>query len=445
MPSTSRFYRAAIGLGTVLAPALARTRPKLRTGIAARAGVLDRLSAWARAGRDPARPLLWMHASSVGEGRQAEVVLRILRAVHPGWQIAYTHFSPSAAALAADQPADIAEYLPWDRPRDVAAALDALRPTALVFCKLDLWPELATRAAGRGAAVGLIAATVSARSRRLRWPARVLLRPGYEAVALAGAIAEEDLERLVALGVPRARIEITGDPRFDSVVARVRAIAPDDPLLTRVQGAPTLVAGSTWLEDEGPLLRAFCAVRAVRPDVRLVLVPHEPTAEHLARLDDMARSLGLEPPRRLSACDGPAPLLVVDQVGVLATLYAPAAIAYVGGGYGTAGLHSVLEPAACGVPVLFGPRWQSSADAGTLLEYRGAAVASSEFPDWLDLDSDSTHAGASPLAAIWLALLRNPGHARAAGRRALQCVEAGVGAAHRNADLVERLMSRRVR
>jgi len=445
VPSTSLSYRTAIRLGTVLAPAIARTRPRLRAGLVARSGVLDRLSGWARGGRDPARPLLWMHAPSVGEGRQAEIVLRALRAANPGWQIAYTHTSPSAAALAADQPADVADYLPWDRPRDVAAALDALRPAALVFCKLDLWPELATRAAARGVAVGLIAATVSPQSSRLRWPARALLRPGYEVVALAGAIAEEDAQRLTLLGVPRARIEITGDPRFDSVRARVRAIAPDDPLLARVAGGTTLVAGSTWPEDEAALLRAFRAVRAARPDVRLVLVPHEPTSERLARLDDLAKSLGLETPRRLSACDGPQPLLVVDKVGVLATLYAPAAIAYVGGGYGTAGLHSVLEPAACGVPVLFGPRWQSSADAGTLLEYRAGAVVSPDFPDWLDLDSDSTHAGASPLAAIWLALLRNPGHARAAGQRALECVEAGVGAAARNADLVERLMARRAR
>jgi 3-deoxy-D-manno-octulosonic-acid transferase len=441
VPSTSLPYRALVRLGISLAPLWSRGRPKLRTGLAARAGGRERMTAWARAHRDPARPLLWMHAPSVGEGLQAEAVLSLLHARHADWQIAYTHFSPSAGDLALRQAADLADYIPWDRPEDVSAALDALRPAALVFSKLDLWPELATRAEARGIAVGIIAATVSPGSGRLKWPARALLRPGYRAVALAGAISDGDAERLAVLGVPRNRIEITGDSRFDSALSRVRAIPPDDPLLALTQGAPTLVAGSTWPEDEEVLFRAFGAVRAVRPDVRLIVAPHEPTPEHLAALDQRARSAGLDPPARASGDHGLAPLLVVDRVGVLSTLYSGAALAYVGGGFGTAGLHSVIEPAACGVPVLFGPKWRNSREAGLLLRQRGAVVVSADFPDWLDLDRTSTFAGASPLAAIWLSLLRNPGHARAAGRRALECVEAGLGAATRNAGLVERLMS----
>jgi 3-deoxy-D-manno-octulosonic-acid transferase len=382
-----------------------------------------------------------MHAPSVGEGLQARAVLQALRTAHPDWQIAFTFFSPSAEPAAREQPADVADYLPWDRARDCEAALDALQPRALVFCKLDLWPELATRAAARGVAVGLIAATVSPWSGRLRWPARAVLRSGYETVGAAGAVSSEDAERLVRLGVAPSRIEVTGDPRYDSAVERVRELAAQAGLGGLVSGAPTLVAGSTWEADEAVLLPAFRAVRAARPDARLVLVPHEPTPEHLARLDQQAGELELPQPVRLSSGPGPAPFLVVDRVGVLAGLYPGALAAYVGGGYGSAGLHSVVEPAACAVPVLVGPRWGGSRDAGVLLARRAAIVVSPEFPDWLDLDPTSTHAGANPLAAIWLALLRNPGHAAAAGRRGLECVEAGLGAAARSAGLVERLMN----
>ncbi len=442
VPSTSLAYRTLIRLGSVLAPIAAWARPKVAHGLEARAGVLNRLRAWSATHRDPTRPLLWMHAPSVGEGLQAEVVLGMLRKSHPDWQLAYTHFSPSAESLARSFPADFADYLPWDRPVDVAAALDALRPTALVFCKLDLWPELATQAAARGIAVGMIAATVSPVSGRSRWPARALLRPGYQVVSQAGAVSEQDAARLAELGVPATRIEITGDPRFDSALERARAIQPSDPLLVLGRGAPTLVAGSTWSEDERILLTAFAAVHAARPEVRLILVPHEPTPEHLNALDATAARFGLAAPQRLSLSAEPAPLVVVDRVGALATLYAAGQIAYVGGGFGKAGLHSVLEPAACGLPVLFGPAWQASRDAGLLLARRAAVVVSAEFCDWLDLDAMTTQAGANPLAAIWLALLRNPDHARAAGRRARECVEAGVGAAARSARLVELLMSR---
>jgi 3-deoxy-D-manno-octulosonic-acid transferase len=440
VPSTSLPYRFLVRLGISLAPLLARTRPKLRAALAARVGGLARITAWARASRDPARPLLWMHAPSVGEGLQAEAVLRLLRAGHPDWQVVFTHFSPSADSLARRFPADLADYLPWDRPEDVAAALDAVRPTALVFCKLDLWPELATQAAARGIAVGMIAATVSPVSGRSRWPARALLRPGYQVVDSAGAVSDQDAARLVVLGVSATRVEVTGDPRFDSALERAHTIDPTDPLLALGREASTLVAGSTWAEDERVLLPAFAAVRAARPDTRLILVPHEPTPEHLARLDALAAQCGLQTPQRLSASATPAPLMVVDRVGGLATLYAAGTIAYVGGGFGTSGLHSVLEPAACALPVLFGPAWHASREAGLLLARRAAVVISPEFCDWLDLDAMSTQAGASPLAAIWLALLRNPEHARAAGRRALECVEAGVGAAARNAGLVERLV-----
>ena len=440
MPVTPLVYRGAIAVARGLLPLYAPFNAKAAAGRRGRAAVLDRMDRWARASRDPARPLLWMHASSVGEGLQAEVVLARLRAQHPEWQVAYTFFSPSAEDHARRQPADFADYLPWDRRHDVDSALEALRPAAVIFSKLDLWPELATRAAGRGAAVGLIAATVSPVSGRLRWPARALVRAGYEAVAGAGAVSAEDAGRLARLGVARERIIVTGDPRFDSVVDRLRR-APRDPLLARLTaGAPTLVAGSTWERDEELLLAAFRAVRAVDAGVRLVLVPHEPTPDHLARVASRARALELPDPVRLSATTGPAPLVVVDRVGLLAELYAGARLAYVGGGFGTAGLHSVAEPAACGVPVLFGPRWQDSRDAKHLLERRAAVVVGPDFPSWLDLDAASTHAGANPLAAVWLSLLRNRGHAEAAGQRGKAYVEEGLGAAERNAALVEKLV-----
>jgi 3-deoxy-D-manno-octulosonic-acid transferase len=440
MPHTPLLYRCAVALARGAAPLYARFDPKFREGLLGRRGLLERLREWSAAARDPDRPLLWMHAPSVGEGLQAEVVLQALRRAHPAWQVAYTFFSPSAEPLARRQPADIVDYLPWDRRQDVQIALDALRPRALIFSKVDLWPELATRAAAGGTAVGMIAATVSPGSSRLRWPARSALRAGYQSVRAAGAVSVPDADRLVRLGVAPSRIEVTGDPRYDSAVERIRTVSADDPRLRLVRSAPTLVAGSTWPADEDVLLSAFRAVRAAHPEARLLVVPHEPTGVHLARLRARARELELPEPLRLESADQASPLMVEDRVGGLAELYVGATIAYVGGGFGDAGLHSVVEPAACSIPVLFGPRWENSRDAGLLLTRRAAIAVSEEFPDWLDLDSASTHAGANPLAAIWLGMLRHPAHAAAAGRRARDFVEAGLGAAARSAGLIQKLM-----
>ena len=427
-------YRLGVRLAETAAPLAARFNPKLARGLAARRGLTARLAAWARAHRDPERPLVWMHAPSVGEGLQAKPVLETLRAAHPDWQLAYTFFSPSAERLAGNLPVDVTDYLPLDRPRDVAQALDALRPAALVFSKLDVWPELTLAAAGRGVRLGLISATVSPESSRLHWPARHWGRPAYAALDRIGAISTDDARRLELLGGRPETIAVTGDTRYDSVAERAerldRAREPFARLAAagRGAGAFTVVAGSTWPSDEAVVLAAFADFLAQVPQARLILAPHEPNPDHLAGIAQRVTALRLPRPARLSQLEHaePGPVIVVDRVGVLADLYGLGDAAFVGGGYHGAGLHSVLEPAVFGVPVLFGPSWQMSRDAGVLLE-RGGAVA---------LPAD----GRNPLNAQWLVWHHDPASRRAAGEAAKRMVEEGRGAAERTTALVEALV-----
>jgi len=430
MPSTSFVYRGAAGLARAVLPLIANAGPKLKRGHAGRLAAPARLARWAATGRDPSRHLVWFHASSVGEGLQAEAVLRRIRARHPDWQIAYTYYSPSAEDFATRTGADVTDYLPYDVPAAAERVLAALRPDALVYSKLDLWPELACRADQHGVRVGLLAATVRPSSRRLETPIRQLLRPGYATVRAAGAVAEDDAARLVQLGVPREHIRVLGDPRFDSVIDRVRSVSPSDPLLRYGAGAPTMVAGSTWPGDEEVLLTAFSRIHVRRPEARLILVPHEPSEEHLRGVETRARLLGLPAPVRLSQAAGPVPLLLVDRVGVLATIYGAGTMAAVGGGFHGAGLHSVLEPAAWERPVVFGPRWTESRDAALLLR-AGGAEAIAEL---------GTGEAAETLGKLWEDWMVNERRRSAQGRKALAVVQSGIGAAERTADLVEALV-----
>jgi 3-deoxy-D-manno-octulosonic-acid transferase len=128
------------------------------------------------------------------------------------------------------------------------------------------------------------------------------------------------------------------------------------------------------------------------------------------------------------------PLLAVDRVGALAALYGGAVVAYVGGGFGRAGLHSVLEPAAWGVPVVFGPGWRDSRDAGLLLD-AGAATA---------LESRSPRAAADLLFGYWEAWLADEARRAAAGGRAREIVREGMGAARRSAGMLAALISSRL-
>lgn len=427
VPHTSPAYRVLVRSAATLIPVVAPLHPKLARGHRARTGAAGRLRQWAELHRDRGRPLVWFHAPSVGEGLQAQAVVEPLRQRHPDWQVAYTHFSPSAETFARKLDADVADYLPYDSRPEVTGVLDSLSPSAIVFVKLDLWPELATRAAARGIPVGLVAGTVSPVSGRTAWPWRSLTRPGYEAVTAAGAIAEEDAGRLIHLGVPADRITVTGDPRFDSVLRMVRTPTEEDPAEAWRTGGAALVAGSTWPADEQVVLEAFVRVRSAVPEARLILAPHEPTAAHLAGIRLLAQSLGLPSPRPSSEGATPAPLVVVDRLGVLARLYGAGAMAYVGGGFGRAGLHSVLEPAAWGIPVVHGPRWQNSREAG-LLQKAGGGF------------SLPPGDAAARLSELWTSWLVNDSHRRDAGSRARTVVERGVGAAERSAQLVEQLI-----
>jgi 3-deoxy-D-manno-octulosonic-acid transferase len=432
MSRPALLYRLSVHVISRTAPLIARFDKKLARGLDGRRGLADRLTSWAAAQRDKSRPLVWMHAPSVGEGLQAKPVLETLRAEHPDWQLAFTFFSPSAERLARNLPVDIADYLPLDRPSEVAAVLDALQPTALVFSKLDVWPELTLAAKRRGVKLGLISATVSPGSSRLRWPTRHWSQPAYRALDSVGTISEEDGQRLEQLGARADAIAVTGDTRYDSVAERAerldRTREPLARLATIPAGTFTVVAGSTWPSDEAVLLPAFADLLVQLPTARLLLAPHEPNPDHLAGIAERLRHLKLQRPVRLSQLEHakPGPVIVVDRVGILADLYALGDASFVGGGFHRAGLHSVLEPAVFGVPIVFGPHWQMSRDAALLLDQGGAFA----------LPSDGRH----PLHSQLLVWHHDPAARRVAGKAAKQMVQDGRGASERTTALVRNLV-----
>ena len=428
MPIAESLYALVLHAARPLLPLAARGEGKLARSIRGRAGVLHRMQAWAREHRDPARPLAWFHAPSVGEGLQARAVIERFRALRPDAQVAYTYFSASAERFALSVRADFADYLPLDLPRDAATALDALRPTVLAFSKTDVWPVLTRESRARGVRLAMRSGTLPEGSSRLRGPARALLAPAYARLDVVAAIAPADADRFGLLGVPAERRRVMGDARFDQVWARALAADRDAALLRPFHGfdGVTLVAGSSWPADEEKLVPALAAIRHSGRHVRLVLVPHEPTPAHLARSGDLLRQHGWGPVRLLSEIEAGADAgntVLVDRVGVLGDLYALADVAYVGGGWGTAGLHSVLEPAAFGAPVVFGPRHANAREAAELVTVGGAVSLRDE-----------------PIAAALLPLIEDDRARTRAGEAARAYVQRNLGAAQRGAEIIGALL-----
>lgn len=433
MNGVLRLAYAAAGTLAEGAVAVAGTVPgegKVLRSLRARRGLLERYRAWAGANRTSDRPLVWVHAASVGEGLQTRPLLQALRRRHAALQLAYTYFSPSAEAFAnslrADGLADFTDYLPWDTARDVGRALDALAPRAVIFSKLDVWPVLVEAAARRSIRLALISATMSAESARGSRLGAALLRDAYARLDAVGAIGPADAARLRTLGVREAALRVTGDTRYDQVWARAQSVDRASPPLAALlrSGAPTIVGGSTWPTDERILLAAWETLGARFSRLRLILAPHEPSAAHLAPLERWA---GTQARRwaRLSRGDiADADIVLVDRVGILGALYAVADVAFVGGGFHGAGLHSVIEPAAFATPVVFGPRYASSPDAGRLIDTGGAR-------------SVRDTATAVDAFARWLG---DPGARREAGAHARDFVESGLGATDRTVEMVEEML-----
>ena len=438
MAPIERMYDLLLTLSRPLLPAARLLPPKVAEAVEGRRTATRRAQSWAESGRAGGRPLVWFHAASAGELGGAVPVIRLLRNRRPELQVAITVSSPSGLSSAAALEPDFSGYAPLDTRSDCAGMVAALRPAALVFVKLDMWPGLSAAAKQAGVPMGMINGTVRPDSSRLRSPTRQFLRSTYARLDVAGVVGEPDARALELLGVSAERIRVTGDAAFDRALERARA-AEADPwprLPARSLERVRLLAGSTWPADEHVLLQA---ARDVGPRLDLVLVPHEPSDEALHRIDAECIALTGARPRRwselnpesrpdLAAGDSaPGPSvepLVVDAVGLLADLYLEADLALVGGAFDATGLHSVIEPAAAGLPVLFGPV-HDRREADELLAAGAAEVIHEQ--------------NATDRIA---ALIADPARMRRMGAAARSYVEGNAGASDGGADLVSELVDR---
>ena len=405
-----------------LAWCLSWSLPKLRASFRQRQGVWTRLER--RSGlRDPARPLLWFHVASAGEYLQMEPLL--LRAREHGAQLAITVTSVSGLRWlerAAPWPETVwADLLPWESRRSPGRLYDALRPSAVVYAQADLWPGVVWEGSRRGVPQVLLAARLHARAARARTPLlRWFYRDLYARLSAILAATPDDLATLQRLVPTHPALKLGGDPGMETVLrrldeVRLPAYPPD------TESSPVVVAGSTWPPDEALLHQALREVRANVPALRLVIAPHEPTEEHLAALETAWQDIGT---LRLSQFEAiapstPPPVLLVDRVGRLAGLYRLGTLAYIGGAF-TTGVHNVAEPAAAGLPVLFGPRYHNSAAAQWLLEDGSASVVHD----------------AAELAASVRALLKTPERCVTLGRKGRARIEVMAAAAQTSWDAI---------
>lgn len=367
--------RQAYRLAAHVATRFPFPRGRLANSLAGRRAAEARWQAWDRDQRRGG-PLVWVHGASVGESLTAAPIIARLRSARPELRVVHSFSSPSVADWPAPFPREYAEYLPLDEPGPMGRVLDVVHPSLVVLMRGDLWPELLWQAAARRIPVTLAGASVRPTSLRLRFPVTRLYADALRSVTWIGAATVDDASRLEHMGAEKSSLEHTGDPRHDQVLERTVDLALIHGLDEWAAQGPTLVAGSVEPGDESVLLGAAATVLDSCPEARLLIVPHRPDGATLERIRAQAGRRGIPATVWIPTTEGApaARCVVVAARGLLNDLYTLATLAYVGGGFRRGQLHTPIEPAAVGLPVLFGPHWEASADAAALVQARGAVT-----------------------------------------------------------------------
>jgi 3-deoxy-D-manno-octulosonic-acid transferase len=340
-----------------------------------RRGLGERLGSVAPTARG--RAAVWVHGASVGEVTALGPLVRALRRELPGDRLVLSSLTLTGRAVAATRvpDADARILLPLDLRFTVARALDAVAPRLVLFTETELWPNFFAALAARGIPAvmvsGRLSAEAFARYRRWRW----LFAPLLASVRWFCVQSLDSARRLAALGAPPDRIVVTGS-------LKAAATPPAGALsLGRLGVAerPVLVAGSTHPGEEEAILAAWRRIEAEVAGARLILAPRRPERfEEVAALLAAARVAFARRSALTDAAGGAwpaaAPVLLLDTLGELAGLYEGARLAFVGGTVAPVGGHNLLEPAAQGTAVVFGPHVENAADAAARLLAGGGGV-----------------------------------------------------------------------
>jgi len=246
-----------------------------------------------------------------------------------------------------------------------------------LMIKYDLWPNHLWCLQEKSIPVVLVNASIRPAVLTGNFLIKSFFMPFYKYFKFILTISPEAKEFMDSSLHEPDKVFVAGDTRYDQVVKRAESAEADVENLRKIMhGRRCFVAGSTWPSDERELIPALYAV--FKRDIKfwVVLVPHEPTEEHIFQLQSLLDSIGIKHVRFSELNkngSGDFDVLIVDTVGILASLYSLADITFVGGGFAP-GVHSVLEPAAFGKLVLFGPKYTNSFEAERLLEKGGGIV-----------------------------------------------------------------------
>ncbi|MEO8088132.1 MAG: glycosyltransferase N-terminal domain-containing protein [Bacteroidota bacterium] len=321
----------------------------------------------------PGEKRVWFHCSSLGEFEQGRPVMEKLKTQNPGIKIVLTFFSPSGYEIRKNYPgADYIFYMPADTSSNASLFISLIQPQKVFFTKYEYWHHYFHRLKQSEIPLYMISAIFRPGDRFFKWYGgffRNMLK------CVAHFFVQNEESKLLLKEAGFSNSTVAGDTRFDRVVELAKQ-AKEIPLVKLFcLERSVLVAGSTWNADEKILVNTL---KDLRGSIKLIIAPHEINA---ARIEEVLKTFSgfkviqftKAENEDMSAYD----ILLIDNIGMLSSLYRYGKFAYVGGGF-SSGIHNTLEAAVYGIPVLFGPNYMKFNEAKELLECGGAYSINSD-------------------------------------------------------------------
>lgn len=310
--------------------------------------------------------IVWFHAASLGEFEQGRPVIESFRKKNPDYKILITFFSPSGYEIRKNYSgADFIFYLPFDFRGNAKKFISIVNPELVFFIKYEFWYNYLSILKLRNIKVILFSAIFRREQIFFKWYGaffRNILQCFHH-------IFIQDINsRNLLLEAGYDRCTMTGDTRFDRVCDIAENSAEINIVKVFCQKSQIIVAGSTWEKDESLLIEFL---NKTDNNLKAIIAPHEIKEQGISRLIKSFKGKAIKFSEATDSNVLDAKLLIIDNIGMLSSLYKYATITYIGGGFGK-GIHNILEAAVYGKPVIFGPNYQKFREAVSLKESGGA-------------------------------------------------------------------------
>ena len=311
-----------------------------------------------------AKNSIWFHFASLGEFEQGRPVLEQMRQLHPAKNMVITFFSPSGYEIRKNTPlADEVYYLPLDTSKNARQFVAAIKPTIAIFTKYEYWYHFFNELHHQNVPLYIISGIFRHDQVFFKWYGslhRKILK------YVTRFFVQDEPSKLLLQDIGITNVTISGDTRFDRVWANAQQPKALPDIEQFVGGKKAFIAGSTWPEDE----KLVTALVKDYPDWKFIVAPHEISEDKIIKLINLlppgstVRHSQLSPGANLKS-----QILIIDNIGMLSTLYQYGLVAYIGGGFG-AGIHNILEAAAFGLPVIFGPNYSKFKEAKDIISIK---------------------------------------------------------------------------